>query len=158
MVSSRQRVRVDCQWVHSPFPSFFTPFFPFTRAEFMRPLRVCMQCQQCPANIFIQHREERGACQTTHTPPRRQTALPAHSSAEHTRKHLRHLTCLSISNTLASFFKVASNLNNEFSPSLLLLWTNLFIKGGSWSLVRCPEDLKQWSATCDTPTHRNTFR
>lgn len=90
----------------------------------MRPLRVCMQCQQCAANIFIQHPEERATCQTTHTPARRQTALPAHSSAERTRKHFRHLTCLSISNALAS------DLNNEFSPRLLL-WTNLFIRGGN---------------------------
>lgn len=98
-----ERVRVDCQWDHSPFPFLFTLFFPFTRAEFMRPLRMCVQCQQCPANIFIQHREEweGGGCQAAHTLPRRQTALPTRTRAQHARTHLRHLTGLSISNTLA---------------------------------------------------------
>lgn len=154
-----ERVRVDCQWDRRPFPAFFTPFFSFTQAEFMRPLRVCMQCQQWPANIFIQQREERGdLSDNTHTPPRRQTAPPAHSSAEHTRKHFGHLTCLSFLNTLAGFFEAASDLLKEFSPRFLLLWINLYVEGRNQNVLWCPEDWNQRSAPCNTPTYSYTFR
>lgn len=67
-------------------------------------------CRQCAANIFIQHPEEQGTCQAAHAPAGRQTAQPAHGSAEHTRRQFAHLTRISDANTSGS------NLNNEFSP------------------------------------------
>lgn len=98
-----------------PFLAFSLPFFPFTPVEFMRPLRACMRCQQCPANIFIQHRAAQGICQTT----------GSHLSWTHAPKHLRHLACLSISFTLARFCG-ATELSREFGLSIFSLWANVF--------------------------------
>lgn len=92
----------------------FTPFLPFT-AEFMRPLQVCMQCQQSPANVFIQHREE---------PVRKHRQRPGDKLPSQSQFSWKHMWTLHTFNLPQHFqhitwlLKVASNLNNEFSPSL----------------------------------------
>lgn len=111
--------QAEKEWTanESPVPlvSFSLSFSPFTQAEFMRPLQVRVQCQQCPTNIFIQRCEEqRGGPvrRHTHCPGDKLSSQLAVQLNTHTHTHLRHLTGLSISNTLAGFFQMVNSAHD----------------------------------------------
>lgn len=123
----------------SPF-TLFTLFTPlFTSAKFMRPLRVWLQCQHCPANIFIQHREEegrRGPSGNTHAA--QETNCPEFTALLNTLNtpwHLKHI----------SWPLWGSNLNNYPDWSIFLALQTTCSQ---------QEEEKRWIYACGRRIHK----